>query len=712
MTAKLESYFSAKLDPELIEMLEKFNLETPELNIPDKSESNKTNNLVKEVSDNFMQQLNISLQEDDNKILNNQDDISSDKVTEVNSQSQPNTEKPTCVIKSELEKNESCCTEIVSLDSSKKIPKELIDPCLDEKIIEDFKNLIIIEENSDSEDEEDIDEIKERGGPDKHPRQNVRFHPISSSNWQIINDVNVSEPPHDYSSFTTNNNQFLQSNNIIDPSCMINNDPFLDINSRNLDSSSTSIRDHFSELHYANFDTPYTSKVQFSETKNTGHYSLYVTHGNPQFFQNDKLPATLNSFDQPQYLETVRINAFDDNEIIQGTNDLQVATDSRYIDCNTAELREDILPEDLTSKFLSVEEVEYVFKNLSKPDCKFCKEKNDLVYPQEQLLPGEKVESKLNDHPPELSHNSLFNTLSRNGNIDHQTRFNCVREHTYIPNFTSISNNEDNLRFVNKDKENISSNNTNDFFDKTNINVNSCSGISELTQNFKNLSSVGEKSVLSPSYESSDFDKTSLEIETKIKQLYAERYLKEKSVSLLKNMSKYKQSVSSNISKSVHCDQAQNSNNYCDGYEYPRLSCMLNTTAAANLLSSPIFCHDKQKVEEDTINREIQRGLYGTEGRKVIHLLKRSRKSKNKKTNLHEAVLSGNVEKAYSIVEIQKKHHGSVEGINIRDSLNNKTALDYANLKGMHLLADYLRENLGYESVIIEPHSPLSTIGV
>ncbi|GFY23662.1 uncharacterized protein TNCV_2788951 [Trichonephila clavipes] len=755
MAAKTESYFTAQLDPELLELIEKFSIETPEVNIPDQSESQKTNTVLKESSDNFHEQLNILyeevLEDIECKILNTNNEINSVKTIEVKSETQSHTEKNACFTKKETEKNDSC-SEIESLDSVNENPKELIDPNINEKFLEDFKNLIIIEENSDSEEEKDIGEIKERG-LDKQPKRNVRFHPISKSNWEIKSNVSAYELPYDYTSSITNNNiQFPQTNNINDPSCSINNNHFLNISNINLDSSSMRNNAlfsefdgigvdsswmlnnvHFSESQSVGLDSPCTSYVQFSEsdsvglessctnhvqlseshsigfdsscsnhvqfsesqsigldspctsnakfsgfhnvdfdspcthnaqssvTKITGHCSLYVTHNNIQFSEKNKLASTSSLFDQnPHNLETGKINAFDDVEIVQNMKNLQSQTDLRHIDYNTVELRKDILQEDLQK----------------------------------------------------LNQNCLFNTYGKNSNLDHQIRFNHAREN-YVPNFTSTSNKEDNSSCVNKDKENILFNNANYFLDETDKNVNSSSNISHPTQNCKNLSPVvTNSSALSSTHELSEYDKTSLEIESKIRQLCTKRYLKEKPVSLPKNMSKYKQSVASNMSASVSCNHAQDSNRDSDGFEYRRLSCILDTTAATRLLSSPSFDHNKQKFEEDIINQEIQRGLYGTEGIKVIHLLRRSRKRKNKKTNLHEAVLNGNVEKAYSIVEIQKKHHGSVEGINTRDSLNNKTALDYANLKGMDLLADYLRENLGQESVIVEPHSPLSTIGV
>ncbi|GFY59077.1 uncharacterized protein TNIN_415651 [Trichonephila inaurata madagascariensis] len=742
MAAKTESYFSAQLDPELLELIEKFSIETPELNIPDQSESKKTNILLKESSDNFHEQLNILyeevLEDIECKILNTNNEINSVKTIEVKSETQSHTEKNVYFTKKETEKNDSC-SQIESLDSVNENPKNLIDPNIDEKFLEDFKNLIIIEENSDSEEEKDIGEIKARG-LDKQPKRNVRFHPISRSNWEIKNNVSAYELPYDYTSSITNNNiQFPQTNNINDPSFPINNNHFLNINNINLDSSSMRNNALFSEfddigvdsswmlnnVHFSesqsvgldspctNFDSPCTCNALPSVTKITGHCSLYVTHNNIQFSEKNKLASTSSLFDQNPYnLETGKINAFDDVKIVQNMKNLQSQTDLRHIDCNTVELRKDILQEDLQSKFLSVDEVEHVFENLSNTNSKiFSQKKSDLVYPQEQLLSIEIGKIKLNSLP-ELNQNCLFNTYGKNSNLDHQIRFNHAREN-YIPNFTSTSNKEDNSSCVNKDKENILFNNANYFLDKTDKNVNSSSNISDPTQNCKNLSPVvTNSSALSSTHELSEYDKTSLEIESKIRQLCTKRYLKEKPVSLPKNMSKYKQSVASNMSASVSCNHAQDSNRDSDGFEYRRLSCVLDTTAATKLLSSPSFDHDKQKFEEGIINQEIQRGLYGTEGKKVIHLLRRSRKTKNKKTNLHEAVLNGNVEKAYSIVEIQKKHHGSVEGINIRDSLNNKTALDYANLKGMDLLADYLRENLGHESVIVEPNSPLSTIGV
>ncbi|GFR17207.1 uncharacterized protein TNCT_169361 [Trichonephila clavata] len=804
MAAKTESYFSAQLDPELLELIEKFSIDSSELNTPDQSESKKTDILAKESSDSFHEQLNILYEEDlctEYKILNINDEINSVKTIKENSETQCHTEKNLCYIKKEAEENESC-SQLENLGSSNKNPKELIDPNFDEKILEDLKNLIIIEENSDPEEEKDIGEIKERG-PDKQPRQNVRFDPILRNNWEIRNNVNAHEPPLDYTSSITNNIHFPETNNIIDPSFTINNDHFLNISNRNLDSSSmskntqfskfdnigidsswmsdvqfsesqsigfdSSCTSHvqfsesqsigfdspctshvqFSESQSIGFDSPCTSRVQFSETQSVGfdspcasnakfselhdvdfdspsrsdaqssateiagHCSLYVTHNNIHFAEINKLVSASSSFDQnPHYFEPGKINTFDDVEIVQNMKNLPSQTDLRHIDCNTIELKKDILQEDLQSKFLSVDEVEHVFQNLSNTDSKtFSEKKSDFIHPQEQLLSLKIGKIKLNSLP-ELNQNCLFNTYGKNSNLD-QIRLNHAREN-YVPNFTSTSNKEDNPSCVNKDKENIFFNNANYFLDKTDKNVNSSSNISNSTQNCKNLSPVvTSSSALSSTHELSEYDKTSLEIESKIRQLCTKRYLKEKPVSLRKNVPKYKQSVSSNMSASVSYNHAQNSNRDSERFEYRRVSCMLDTTAATKLLSSPSFDHDKQKFEESIINQDIQRGLYGTEDKKVIHLLKRSRKNgKNKKTNLHEAVLNSNVEKAYSIVEIQKKHHGSVEGINIRDSLNNRTALDYANLKGMDLLADYLRENLGHESVIVEPHSPLSTIGV
>ncbi|CAL1282475.1 unnamed protein product, partial [Larinioides sclopetarius] len=69
--------------------------------------------------------------------------------------------------------------------------------------------------------------------------------------------------------------------------------------------------------------------------------------------------------------------------------------------------------------------------------------------------------------------------------------------------------------------------------------------------------------------------------------------------------------------------------------------------------------------------------------------------------NLHEAILSGNTEKAFCIVECHKECHGSIFEINLRDS-SFKTVLDYSREKGMDLLSGYLEENTAVTSINVE----------
>ncbi|GFT83291.1 uncharacterized protein NPIL_399941 [Nephila pilipes] len=725
MSSNSDGYFSARLDPELLDLLDKLSIETPPLNSSAHSESTETNKLSKDSSVDVQPQLNITLDEDDLdtdcNILNNREG------TGVNFKTELNNKRPAYISEKKIEKNEPCSSKLESLVSSNKIAKEPNDTDF-EKILEDFNNLIIIEENSDSENEkENSDDINERG-PKRHPKQNVRFHPVLRNNGVLQNDDDVCEIPYAYSSSLEGNNEEINSNPSFianynnqfpypddvdfDPNWMINNIQFSDINSRNLNSSSS-----FSDLDDVTVNPFRTiSNPEFPEINNTVCSSSYETNNNDQFPETN-ISDTSNTFHpRSLYLETMGMNSFDDVGIGKEIKSLQVPSNLGHTKFNTDNLRKEILSENLQNKFLPVEDVEHLLKTLPKSDLSsdskfFCEERNNLIIPPLPLLSFEVVEKELRVLP-ELNHGTLFTSVNENGNLDPQLRFSSGDE----LNFASTSNSGDNSNYVNPDGANELFNCISYLSDQTyytNANRNSSSDIHGLAQSLHNLFSVEENPTnLSSTYESSDYDKVSLEIESKISLLCVNTQSVEDSNFVNRNMSSDNHSLSPNISESVQHNNAERSNHYYNPSQYRRVSYILGTAATNKLLSSSYFDHGKQKLEEEIINREIKRGLYGTNEIKVIHLLKKNRKRRNKITNLHEAVLKDNIEKAYSIVEIHKRHHGTIEEINIRDSLNNKTALDYANSKGMDLLADYFRENLASESVIVEPRSPLSTIGI
>ncbi|KAG8187432.1 hypothetical protein JTE90_009505 [Oedothorax gibbosus] len=131
-----------------------------------------------------------------------------------------------------------------------------------------------------------------------------------------------------------------------------------------------------------------------------------------------------------------------------------------------------------------------------------------------------------------------------------------------------------------------------------------------------------------------------------------------------------------------------------------KTSCSGKTKARNMLVISAVFSEQKCLDECLKIYKEIRDGKLGIEDKEVIHYLNPTGKNKYIRTNLHAAVMEGNLEKVFCLVEIHKQCHENISySINMKDKNDsrNRTALDRAqeneNSVANNLLIGYLKEN-------------------
>ncbi|CAL1282478.1 unnamed protein product [Larinioides sclopetarius] len=370
--------------------------------------------------------------------------------------------------------------------------------------------------------------------------------------------------------------------------------------------------------------------------------------------------------------------------------------------------------EDLTT--VEVDKILKIFTDSTLDDVSSQNHVNFIEESSLHLLSSKEVEKVLNNSTV-LNQNILAASTVKETNYPNNNQHNLHPEPDHRHNSFSQANVEETLLFSNLSDENYILETSSRFYNSENL-VNKPDNYSNLV--CKNITSINCES-LTP--KTSDYRIISNEIEHEIVKwkemkewvnkeqknasespcninwnVFPFDELDEKAISECINTPRKKMSNTKNDSKRKNINQTSKSP--CKA-EKIKICWMLGTAARDKLFNTSSFCKIKWERENEEIRQQIKSGKLGTNEKKVIHVLKRNRKTKYRGTNLHYAILSENIEKVFCIVECHKECHDGINEINLRDSFK-KTVLDYSKEKGIELLTDYLEENTAKVSINFE----------